>query len=159
MTPARRDGALCFDLTLPSTVLRLGPVSIDAVKAALGFDLAELLSSLMRAPKTSRAAGEGNVDVYPLAIPQGEGITIPVRRFGEVGMRNVQGLLVLIVPAAAAEVVREQLAGEIAQKQAAGPRFREGAGGYNAEFAIKLRPGMRKAVPLGALGELGVEAA
>ena len=30
---------------------------------------------------------------------------------------------------------------------------------YNAEFAVRLRPGKRKAVPLGALGELEVEAA
>ena len=159
MTPARRDGALCFDLTLPSSVIRLGPVSIDAVKAALGVDLADILSSLMRGPKSQRTSGAGVVDVYPLAIPQGEGISIPVKRLGEIGLRNVQSLLVLIVPAAVAEVVREQLAREIAAKQAAGPRFREGAGGYNAEFAIRLKPGMRKAVPLGALGELGVEAA
>ena len=159
MNPARRDGALCFDLTLPSSVIRLGPVSIHAVKAALGVDLADILASLMRGPKTQRAGGAGVVDVYPLAIPQGEGITIPVKHLGEIGFRNVQSLLVLIVPAAVAEVVREQLAAEIAAKQAAGPRFREGAGGYNAEFAVRLKPGMRKAVPLGALGELGVEAA
>ena len=159
MTPAKRDGALCFDLTLPSTVIRLGPVSIDAVRAALGVDLADILSSLMRGPKSQRTSGAGVVDVYPVAIPQGEGISIPVKRLGEIGLRNVQSLLVLIVPAAVAEVVREQLAAEIAAKQAAGPRFREGAGGYNAEFAVRLKPGMRKAVPLGALGELGVEAA
>lgn len=159
MTPARRDGALCFDLTLPSSVIRLGPVSIDAVRAALGVDLADILSSLMRGPKGQRVSGGGMVDVYPLAIPQGEGVSIPVKRLGEIGFRNVQGLLVLIVPAGVAEVVREQLAGEIAAKQAAGPRFREGSGGYNAEFAVRLKPGMRKAVPLGALGELGVEAA
>ena len=69
MTPARRDGALCFDLTLPSSVIRLGPVSIDAVKAALGVDLADILSSLMRGPKSQRVSGAGAVSYTHLTLP------------------------------------------------------------------------------------------
>ncbi len=80
---------------------------------------------------------------------------------GDLGLRNYRALLVLIAPAAVAEVVREELAEAIAAHQAAGPRFVQalGGGGYVADFAVRLRPGMRKAVPLGKWGEIGVEAA
>jgi hypothetical protein len=57
------------------------------------------------------------------------------------------------------DVVKAQLAAEIAVGEAAGPRLRPGAsGGTVAEFAVGLKLGMRKAVPLGTWGELGVEA-
>jgi pantoate--beta-alanine ligase len=60
------------------------------------------------------------------------------------------------IPAALAAA---QFAGEIADGTAAGPRFRESeGGGIVAEFAVRLRAGMRKAVPLGSWGEVGVEA-
>ena len=83
------------------------------------------------------------LDVYPLAIPDGEGLSIPVKLVGELGFRNYRGLLVLIVPAAVAEVVRQDLAEEIAAKEAAGPCFVEalGGGGFVAEFAVRLRRG------------------
>lgn len=50
----------------------------------------------------------------------------------------------LIVPAAVAEVVRQERAEEIAANEAAGPRFVEalGGGGFVAEFAVRLRPGI-----------------
>lgn len=65
----------------------------------------------------------------------------------------------LIVPAAVAEVVRQELAQEIATNEAAGPRFVEAPGGGSVvEFAVRLRPGMRKAVPLGKWVEIEVEA-
>ncbi len=100
------------------------------------------------------------LDVSPPAIPEGEGRSLPVQLLGDIGFRNYQGLLVLIVPAAVAEVVRQELGEEIAAKQAAGPRFVEavGRGGYVAEFAVRLRVGMRKAVPLGTCGEIGMPA-
>ena len=63
------------------------------------------------------------------------------------------------MPVAAMDVVTAQLAGEIAAEEAAGPRLRPGShGGTVAEYAVRLKPGMRKAVPLGSFGELGVEA-
>lgn len=60
------------------------------------------------------------LDVYPLAIPEGEGLSIPVKLVGDLGFRNYRGLLVLIVPAAVAEVVRQELAEEIGAKEAVG---------------------------------------
>ena len=153
--------ALRVNLTVPTTTVRLGPLAFDGLKALLGADLGEILSPMLIGTKQQRTLpGGGVVDVYPLAIPDGEGLSIPIRLLGEFGFRNMAGFLVLILPPAVAEVVREQLAPEIAAKMAAGPRFVPGAGGgIVAEFAVRLVPGMRKAIPLGGVGEIGVEAA
>ena len=163
MNAALRDdpGALRVNLTVPTTTVRVGPLAFDGLKAFLGADLTELLGPLMVGARHARATPSGAmIDVYPLALPEGEGLSVPIRLMGEVGFRNLRGLLVLIVPPAVAEVVRAQLADELAEGSAAGPRFRESDGGsIVAEFAVWLRPGMRKAVPLGGWGELGVEAA
>ena len=151
--------ALRVNLTVPTTAVRLGPFAFDGLKALIGMDLADVLASLMIGPRTQRPVLGGVVDVYPLAIPDGEGLTIPVKLMGEIGFYNLRAMLVLVVPPAVAEVVRAQLAAEIAAGTAAGPRFNEGgSGGIVAEFAVKLRPGVRKAVPLGSWGEVGVEA-
>jgi hypothetical protein len=69
------------------------------------------------------------------------------------------GPLVLVAPVIAMDVVTPQLAAEIATGDAAGPRVRVGSSGrYVAEYAIRLKPGMRKAVPRASFGELGVQA-
>lgn len=153
--------ALRVNLTVPTTTVRLGPLAFDGLKALLGVDLDGVLSPLMIAHRHQRPIPSGGmVDVFPLAIPEGEGMSIPIKLFGEVGFRNVQGFLVLVLPPAVAEVVQAQLAPEIAAKMAAGPRFIQGsAGGIVAEFAVRLVPGMRKAIPLGTAGEIGLEAA
>ena len=65
----------------------------------------------------------------------------------------------LVVPIAAMDVVTPQLAAEIATGDPAGPRVRVGSsGGHVAEYAVRLKPGTREAVPLGSLGEVGLEA-
>lgn len=158
---AQQPGVLRCNLSLPSTRIRLGPISIDGVEALLGVSLTAILDPLMHAPRFSRSTeAGGEVDVYPLAIPDGEGASVPIKRIGEVGFRNFKGYLILILPAGLSEVMREQLAEDIRAKRAAGPRPAYGAdGGLVVEFAIALRPGMRKVIPLGSFGELGVEAA
>ncbi|MFZ5480651.1 MAG: hypothetical protein ACOZNI_28065 [Myxococcota bacterium] len=163
MNPLLRDlpDALRVNLTVPSTTVRLGPIAFDALKTMLGVDLGEVLAPLMVAARHQRPLpGGGVLDVFPLAIPEGEGLTVPIRMFGELGFKNMHGFLLLILPAALAEVVQAQLAQEIVDKLAAGPRFNYGTnGGYVCEFAVRLVPGMRKAIPLANLGEIGVEAA
>lgn len=163
MNPQLRDrrDALRVNLTVPSTTVRVGPVAFDALKAVLGVDLGEVLSPLMCAARHQRPLpGGGVLDVFPLAIPEGEGLTVPIRMFGELGFRNMNGFLLLILPAALAEVVQAELAQELVDEVAAGPRFNHGAnGGYVCEFAVRLIPGMRKAIPLGTVGEIGLEAA
>ena len=151
--------AMRVNLTVPTTTVRLGPIAFDGLKTLLGIDLADVLSSLMIGPKFQRVGGGGIVDVYPLAIPDGEGLSIPIRLFGEIGFYNLHSALVLVVPVAAIDVVTAQLAGEISVGDAAGPRIRPGlSGGTVAEYAVRLKAGMRKAVPLGSFGEFGVEA-
>ena len=163
MNPMLRDDprALRVNLTVPTTTVRLGPVAFDGLKMLLGVDLAELLEPMMVAPRLQRPTPSGGMlDVYPLAIPEGEGLTVPLRSFGEIGFRNLAGFLILILPPAVAEVVEKQLAAEIRDKLAAGPRLITGeTGGIVAEFAVRLMPGMRKAIPLGGVGEIGLEAA
>ena len=57
------------------------------------------------------------------------------------------------------DVVTPQLAAEIATGDAPGRRMRVGSsGGHVAEYAVRLKPGMRKALSLGSFGELGMEA-
>lgn len=156
---ARDRAALRVNLTVPTTAVRLGPFAFDGLKALIGMDLADVLSSLMIGPKTQRPVLGGVVDVYPLAIPDGEGLSVPIKLLGEIGFYNLHSVLVLVVPLAALDVVKAQLAAEIAAGDAAGPRVRPGSSGATvAEFAVRLKPGMRKAVPLGTWGELGVEA-
>ena len=156
---ARDPDAMRVNLTVPTTAVRLGPFAFDGLKALVGMDLGDVLASLMIAPKFQRPVLGGVVDVYPLAIPDGEGLSVPIRLLGEIGFYNLRSLLVLVVPVAAMDVVKAQLAAEIAAGEAAGPRLRPGTGGGTvAEFAVRLKPGMRKAVPLGTWGEIGVEA-
>jgi hypothetical protein len=49
----------------------------------------------------------GPRQVYPLAIPDGEGLELPVKLLGALGFYNLHGLLVLVVPPAVAEALRE----------------------------------------------------
>ncbi len=158
---AQQPGVLRCNLSLPSTRIRLGPIAIDGMEALLGVSLVQVLDPLMPAPRFSRInESGGEVDVYPLAIPDGEGLSVPIKHIGEIGVRNFRSYLILILPPGLAEVMREQLAEEIAAKRAAGPRAARGSGGgLVVEFAIALRPGMRKVIPLGSYGELGIEAA
>ena len=116
MNPALREdpAALRVNLTIPTTTVRLGPLCFDGLSALIGAPLAEILGPLMREPMFQRPGEAGGVvDVYPLAIPDGEGLSIPVKLMGEVGFRNHHGLLVLIMPAALAEMTRERLNREL----------------------------------------------
>ncbi len=162
MNPALRDApdALRVNLRVPSTAVRLGPFAFDGINALLGVDLDDVLAPLMVGAKHQRAILGVVVDVYPLAIPDGEGLEVPVKLLGALGFYNLRGLLVLVMRPAVAEALRGQLASELGDGTAAGPRSRESEGdGIVAEFAVRLRAVMRKAVPVGSWGEVGVEAA
>ena len=115
--------ALRVNLTAPSTAVKLGPFAFDGLKALVGMDLADALAPLMIGPRFQRPGPNGMVDVYPLAIPDGEGLTIPIKLMGEIGFYNLRSLLVLVVPPAVVDVVRSQLDAEIAACQELGPRL------------------------------------
>ncbi len=157
---AKDPDALRVNLTAPTTQVRLGPFLFDGLKALIGMDLADALAPMMIGPRVQRTGPNGVVDVYPLAIPDGEGLSIPVKFVGEVGFYNLRSLLVLVIPPALVEVVGAQLAAELASGDARGPRANTTPAGASVmEFALRLRPGMRKVVPLGKFGEIGLEAA
>jgi hypothetical protein len=151
--------ALRVNLTAPTTSVRIGPFAFDGLKALIGMDLADALAPMMVGPRTQRTTAGGILDVYPLAIPDGEGISIPVKFAGEVGFYNKRSVLILVVPPVVVEVVAAQLATELASGEAQARLWTGATGAKVTEFALRLRPGMRKAIPLGRLGELGLEAA
>jgi len=91
-----------------------------------------------------------------LRIPEGEGLSAPLGQWGELGFANKHQLLVLTVPWQVQGWVQQCFAGAIVE----GPRQGTSADGqaYVAHFAIRLRAGMKAGIPLGALGEVGIEA-
>lgn len=96
------------------------------------------------------------VRLYPCALPDGEGVSVSVNQYGQIGFHNDRGLLVLTVPLAAVDWVLARFSAHVHH----GPARRvchEGA--TVADFWIRLTPGARAALPLGALGELAIEAA
>lgn len=158
-TPATAPGApVRVNLTMPVTRIGFGPFSFDPVEQMIGMPLTEILSSLLTGPVTRRPSSTGAAcEVYPLALPEGEGATIPLAQFGEIGFRNERGLLVLTVPWSMAGWLRDKLGGAIVRGPEAGLSLDGTARVANAW--VRLRPGMRASFPLGALGECGVEAA
>ncbi|MBU0676651.1 MAG: hypothetical protein KJ626_00910, partial [Verrucomicrobia bacterium] len=156
--PATGAGApILLNLTLPVTRVGFGVFSFDPVEQLVGMPIAEILSSLLRAPVYKRPSAAGvAVDVYPLALPDGEGAIVPLGRFGELGFKAARGLLLLTVPLQAAGWVQQRFAGAIERGPVQGPSSDGTA--LVVHFAIRLRPGMKAGFPLGVLGEVGVEA-
>ena len=149
---------LNIDLTLPVTRIGVGILSFDPVEQAIGAPVAHVLEPLMRAPALRRPSAAGPaVNVYPLRLPDGEGLSVPLGQWGDLGFANKRGLLVLTVPLQAAGWVRQRFGDAVVE----GPREALSSDGTArvAHFAIRLRAGMRAGIPLGMLGEVGVEAA
>lgn len=123
----------------------------------IGAKLADLLEPLMVGPVTRRPSEAGAaIEVYPLALPDGEWPSIPLGQWGEVGFANRDGLLVLTVPWSMAGWLRQRLGDVIVRGREVGLSMDGSA--RVAEAWVRLRPGRRASVPLGALGECGVEA-
>ena len=150
--------AIHLRLVLPAARLGFGVFSIDPLAEVIGAPVADILESLMTGPVTQRPSQAGPaVDVYPLALPDGEGLTLPLGRWGELGFRNERSMLVLTVPLPAATWVQRRLATAIVR----GPEHLLSQDGTArvARFWLRLQPGMSAAFPLGMLGEIGLEAA
>lgn len=149
--------AIRVNVTVPVTRIGFGPFSFDPLEQMIGAKLADLLEPLMVGPVTRRPSEAGAaIEVYPLALPDGEGASIPLGQWGEVGFANHDGLLVLTVPWSMAGWLRQRLGDAIVRGPEAGLSMDGSA--RVAEAWVRLRPGMRASVPLGALGECGVEA-
>jgi hypothetical protein len=139
---------------VPVTRFGVGPFSIDPVEQLIGCPLADLLEPLRVGSIERRPSASGTaVEVHPLALPEGEGLAIPLGQFGSVGFRNDRGLLELTVPGAWGERLARRLGSALVQRTV-------GVEG-NAAVAVcsvRLPAGRVLALQLGALGELGVEA-
>ncbi|MCK6528346.1 hypothetical protein L6R50_12590 [Myxococcota bacterium] len=119
---------------------------------------ARVFAPLLLGPVGRRASSSGlAVDVHPLAPPDGEGMSLPLGHLGELGYRNFRDTLVISVPLPMAGWAARQFGDAVV----GGPARRKAASGGAAEadLWLRLRPGARKSLPLGTLGELGVEAA
>ena len=153
----RQPAPIRVNLTMPVTRVGFGPFSFDPVEQLIGAPLSEILSSLMVAPVQRRPSLAGPAcEVYPLALPPGEGATVPLGQFGELGFANQDGLLVLTVPWGMATWLREKLGDALVR----GPEAALSLDGTArvAQAWVRLRSGMRASFPLGGLGEMGVEA-
>ena len=84
-------------------------------------------------------------------------MSIPLARFGELGVANQQGLLALTVPWGMASWLRQKFGDAVVRGPEQGLSLDGTARVGNAW--VRLRPGMRVSFPLGALGEVGVDAA
>ena len=144
-----------LDLTVPVLSFGFGAFTLDPVTSLLGCSLESIVESLLVAPPFREARGGGTVDVYPLALPDGEGASLPLGRFGQAGFQNAGGLLVLHVPPVLRTVVVRRAAG-LLEGPVEDVRF-EGAPAVRV--ALRLRPGLGFRVPLGGLGEVGLHAA
>ena len=155
--PPAAARAIRVNVTVPVTRIGFGPFSFDPLEQMIGAKLADLLEPLMVGPVTRRPSEGGvAIEVYPLALPDGEGASIPLGQWGEVGFANHDGLLVLTVPWSMAGWLRQRLGDAILRGPEAGLSMDGSA--RVAEAWVRLRPGMRASLPLGALGECGVEA-
>ncbi len=149
--------AIRFNLTLPHTRMTLGSVTFDPIEHFLGTSVRTILASLLVGEPSQRAgAAGGALDVYPLHLPAGEGAFFPLKAMGELGLFNDRGLLRLTVPLQ----VSPWIAGRFGSALVRGPEVGLAADRQTmiANAWIRLHPGMRAALPLGSLGELGVEA-
>jgi hypothetical protein len=97
---AKDRTALRVNLTVPTTAVRLGPFAFDGLKAPIGMDPANVLASLLIGPRAQRPVLGVVVDVYPLVIPDGQGLSLPMKLLGEIGFYCLKSLLVPVVPIA-----------------------------------------------------------
>lgn len=152
-----RSGDLCLVLVLPVTRIGFGGLSIDPLAKLIGAPVSEILEPLV-VGEVRREVGRngGLVERYPLAIPDGEGLAVPLGSFGAFGARNDGGTLVLTVPSPLVPWLGPRLGADLV----GGPEHRmaEGGGVTVADLWVRLRAGVWFALPLGVIGEMGVEA-
>ena len=148
---------LRVNLTLPSTKLTFGVLSYDPLKEMLGFDPREALAPLLRAEPYIRTAGGGATEVFPLAIAPGVRAAIPLGGLGEFAVANDRGLLAVTLPARATRWMLERVGGLLV----AGPQpITDDDDVHRVSMVwLRLPPGARTGLPLGLLGEIGIEAA
>jgi hypothetical protein len=144
-----------LDLTVPVLSFGVGPFHFDPIARLLGCSFEDIVESLMVAPSYRQTTPTGAiVDVFPLALPDGEGAALPLGRFGEAAFHNRAGDLVLHIPRGLRDLVLPRLDGLLVRS----PRAVPTATGSATEAVLRLRPGSALRLPLGGLGEVGIAA-
>lgn len=141
------------EVLIPAMRKGFGGFTLDPVAAVLGGSLESLLGSLVEgriAQDVVLDGVPGKVDIVPLALPPGAGVSFPIRAAqGDLGFYNRDGHLVLIVPNMAAGWVMQGLREDLAAGRAYGPHVvASERQGLNAEFAIAVVPGLDKRVQI-----------
>jgi hypothetical protein len=148
---------LRLELSLPCLRLGLGPFSFDPLEQLVGAKISDLLEPLMSGPVTQRRTTAGaTIDLYPLALPDGEGAAVPLGAWGELGFANEQGLLLLTLPALSAPFVVPRLGEALVGRPE--PALSLDGRHRVVNLRLQLRPGARASFPLGGWGEVGLEA-
>lgn len=110
----------------------------------------------MSGPVVVRPSSTGPaIEVYPLRLQQGEGASIALGQLGELSVANDRGRLALTVPFLAGRWLALHLGDAVVEGPIPGVTQ---AGARIVGFVVALRRGMRATWPLGALGEVGIEA-
>ncbi len=141
-------GAIRVRVTLPAPSIQLGGLSIDpfAMIGAAGLD--DIVASLLFAP-IETVVFPSPAKVYPLALPSGEGITVPIERIGgELGFWNHDGILVVTVPAILFAAMRTSMADVIMDAKQIGG---------SVQARLRLTKGQRRNINT-PFGPLGIEA-
>jgi hypothetical protein len=155
-TAPKSDGSIRINLTLPVLRFGIGPFSIDPVESFIGAKVSDILESLMTGPVFRRPSVSGPaIEVYPLALPEGEGASVPLGQWGELGFANEGGLLLLTVPLAFSGWVRQRFGDAVVRGPVEG--LSQDGTARVARYAVRVKAGMKAAIPLGGLGEIGVE--
>lgn len=153
----RQSRAIRLNLAFPVTRMGFGMFQFDPLTHALGAPLTEILSSLMVGKVYQRPSLAGPaVDVYPLALPEGEGASLKLGHLGEVAFSNDRGWLVITVPLPVSTWVQQRLNHLIVDGKAG---LSTDGTTRVANFWLQLVPGSAATLPLGLLGELSIEAA
>lgn len=151
----REPGDLRIDLVAPVFKLALGPFSSDLFAQWAGQPLQEILEPILIAQPSRRPSAAGtSVEVYPLAVPDRGGVNLTLGAFGELGLANDRGLLVVTCPRVAAGYLLPRF-GDSLQHGPVEVPSRDG-GSIVVQSWLALQRGSAIGIPLGFLGELSL---
>ena len=118
--------------------------------------LREVLEPICAARPTERSTALGTHDVFRVAVPPGDSVSVSFGTLGELGLGNHDGLLVITTPSAAALLLRPQLQHKLVKDEVVS---RRGSLVDVSRLTCKLARGDRLSVTMGRAGELRVEVA
>lgn len=137
-------GTLRFNLLIPRTV----PAGIPT-RLFVGVTLDTVLSPFLRGPLEQRD-GEFPADVYPIELPEGAGIAIPLPLVGDLEIYEQEGRIVIGCSALIAPAIQLRLGDYVTDKKQEGTR--------TWLYVRSLLPGESKTLDIAGMGALGIEA-